>query len=30
VGQGRPSKEVDADLAASWSRSDTWIRSSHF
>ena len=29
-GQGKPSAEVDADLAASWSRSDTWIRSSRF
>jgi tetratricopeptide (TPR) repeat protein len=28
--QGRKSPEVDADLAASWSRSDTWIRSSRF
>ena len=29
-GNGKPSVEVDADLAASWSRSDTWIRSSRF
>jgi tetratricopeptide (TPR) repeat protein len=28
--QGKASPEVDADLAASWSRSDTWIRSSRF
>ncbi|HYU78899.1 MAG TPA: hypothetical protein VEK56_07925 [Vicinamibacterales bacterium] len=28
--QGKPTKEVDADLAASWSRSDTWIRASRF
>jgi len=28
--QGKKSPEVDADLAASWSRSDTWIRSSRF
>jgi tetratricopeptide (TPR) repeat protein len=27
---GRPSAEVDADFAASWSRSDTWIRASRF
>jgi tetratricopeptide (TPR) repeat protein len=30
AGKGTTSPEVDADLAASWSRSDTWIRSSHF
>jgi tetratricopeptide (TPR) repeat protein len=29
-GQGTASPEVDAELAASWSRSDTWIRSSRF
>jgi len=29
-GQGITSPEVDADLAASWSRADTWIRSSRF
>ena len=28
--QGKPSADVDADLAASWSRSDTWIRASRF
>jgi tetratricopeptide (TPR) repeat protein len=28
--QGKKSPEIDADLAASWSRSDTWIRSSRF
>ncbi|MCA1586617.1 MAG: hypothetical protein LC791_18215 [Acidobacteria bacterium] len=28
--QGKAAPEVDADLAASWSRSDTWIRSSRF
>jgi tetratricopeptide (TPR) repeat protein len=28
--QGKPSSDVDADLAASWTRSDTWIRSSRF
>jgi tetratricopeptide (TPR) repeat protein len=28
--QGKSSAEVDADLAASWSRSDTWIRASRF
>jgi tetratricopeptide (TPR) repeat protein len=27
---GQPSREVDADLAASWSRADTWIRTSRF
>jgi hypothetical protein len=30
AGQGRTDPEVDADFAASWSRSDTWIRSSRF
>ena len=30
AGQGMKSAEVDADLAASWSRADTWIRSSRF
>ena len=29
-GQGRADAAVDADLAASWSRSDTWIRASRF
>jgi tetratricopeptide (TPR) repeat protein len=29
-GKGITSPEVDADLSASWSRSDTWIRSSRF
>lgn len=29
-GQGKTDPEVDADLAKSWSRSDTWIRSSRF
>jgi hypothetical protein len=29
-GKGTTSPEVDADLAASWSRADTWIRSSRF
>jgi hypothetical protein len=28
--QGKPSVEIDADLQASWSRSDTWIRASRF
>jgi tetratricopeptide (TPR) repeat protein len=28
--QGKPTTDVDADLAASWSRSDTWIRASRF
>jgi tetratricopeptide (TPR) repeat protein len=28
--QGKPTAEVDKDLEASWSRSDTWIRSSRF
>jgi tetratricopeptide (TPR) repeat protein len=28
--QGKKAAEVDADLATSWSRSDTWIRSSRF
>ena len=30
AGKGVKAPEVDADLAASWSRSDTWIRSSRF
>jgi tetratricopeptide (TPR) repeat protein len=30
AGQKKSSAEVDADLAASWSRSDTWIRASRF
>lgn len=30
AGRGIHSPEVDADLAASWSRSDTWTRSSRF
>ena len=29
-GKGTTSAEVDADLTASWSRADTWIRSSRF
>ena len=28
--QGKPADEVEADLRASWSRSDTWIRTSRF
>ena len=28
--QGKPSADVDADLKASWSRSDTWTRTSRF
>jgi len=28
--QGKPSADVDADLKASWSRSDTWTRASRF
>jgi tetratricopeptide (TPR) repeat protein len=28
--QGKASPDVDADLSASWSRSDTWIRASRF
>ena len=30
AGRGLTSPEVDADLAKSWSRADTWIRSSRF
>jgi tetratricopeptide (TPR) repeat protein len=30
AGQKKPSPEVDADFAAGWSRSDTWIRASRF
>jgi tetratricopeptide (TPR) repeat protein len=30
AGKGITSPEVDADLASSWSRSDTWIQSSRF
>jgi tetratricopeptide (TPR) repeat protein len=30
AGQGKSSPEVDEDLKASWSRSDTWTRSSRF
>ena len=30
AGQGASSTDVDADLAKSWSRADTWIRSSRF
>jgi hypothetical protein len=30
VAQGKPSADVDADLAASWARSDTWLRASRF
>ena len=29
-GQGKTDPAVDADLAKSWSRSDTWIRASRF
>jgi tetratricopeptide (TPR) repeat protein len=28
--QGKPTSDVDKDLAASWARSDTWIRASRF
>ena len=28
--QSKATTEVDADLAASWARSDTWIRASRF
>ena len=28
--QGKPAGEVESDLQASWSRSDTWIRTSRF
>jgi tetratricopeptide (TPR) repeat protein len=28
--QGKPTVDVDEDLRASWSRSDTWIRASRF
>ena len=28
--QGRTDPAVDADLEASWARSDTWLRSSRF
>ena len=30
AGRGIRSPEVDADLAKSWARADTWIRSSRF
>ena len=30
AGRGVKSADVDADLAKSWSRSDTWIRTSRF
>ena len=30
AGKGTPSAEVNADMTASWSRADTWIRSSRF
>ena len=30
AGQGKASAEVDADLAASWARADTWISASRF
>ena len=30
AGRGSPSADVDADLEKSWSRADTWIRSSRF
>jgi hypothetical protein len=29
-GKGQKAAEVDEDLRTSWSRSDTWIRSSRF
>jgi tetratricopeptide (TPR) repeat protein len=28
--QGKPTGDIDGDLQASWSRSDTWIRTSRF
>jgi tetratricopeptide (TPR) repeat protein len=28
--QGKPTTEVDADLASSWARADTWLRASRF
>jgi hypothetical protein len=30
AGQGKVDDGVNADLVASWSRADTWIRSSRF
>ena len=30
AGRGAPTKDVDAELAVAWARSDTWIRSSRF
>ena len=30
AGRGTSSREVDEDLAKSWSRADTWIRASRF
>ncbi len=30
VGRGLPTTDVDANLAASWARADTWIRASRF
>jgi hypothetical protein len=30
AGRGIASPDVDGDLASSWSRADTWIRSSRF
>ena len=30
TGLGTPSADVDADLAKSWARSDTWTRTSRF
>ena len=30
AGQGKSDKAVNADLAASWSRSDTWLRGSRY
>ena len=30
AGRGLPTTDVDADLAASWARADTWIRASRF
>jgi tetratricopeptide (TPR) repeat protein len=29
-GQGKPTADVDTDLASSWSRSDSWLRASRF
>jgi hypothetical protein len=30
AGKGIVSKQLDEELAASWARSDTWIRASRF